>query len=109
MGAARRIRSAFIRVARRGCDASARWCASNQLLHEPIVGVARRVRIRRSSRPAQSLQFAGIGARSPTDGLHEDQMRQVAVDCRNPMKAVFLHLPRPEGTFGQQTRIGDAA
>lgn len=31
---------------------------------------------------------------------HEDQVRQGAVVCRNPMKAVFSHLPRPEGTFG---------
>jgi hypothetical protein len=27
-----------------------------------------------------------------------DQVRQVAVDCRNPMKAAFPHLRRPEGT-----------
>jgi hypothetical protein len=42
---------------------------------------------------------------------HEDQVRQVAVDCRNPMKARFSHLPWSEGTFGflSLTRIDDAA
>lgn len=43
--------------------------------------------------------------------LHDDQVRQVAVDCRNPMKAGFSHLPWLEGTFGITSlpRIDDTA
>jgi hypothetical protein len=32
--------------------------------------------------------------------LHEDQVRQVAVECRNPTKPDFSHLRRLEGTSG---------
>jgi hypothetical protein len=40
---------------------------------------------------------------------HEDQVRQVAEDCRNPLKAEFSHLLRSEGTSGTSFRIGDTA
>jgi hypothetical protein len=33
---------------------------------------------------------------------HKDQMRQVAVECRNPTKVDFQHLLRPEGTSGRR-------
>ena len=40
---------------------------------------------------------------------HEDQVRQVATECRNPAKAKFSHLPWLEGTSRVLTWIGDAA
>jgi hypothetical protein len=77
------------------------------------------LRCKELHRPVRRIECAAIvrhvvcktrRAKVDHDGTwpHEDQMRQAAVVCRNPMTAAFQHLLRSEGTFECNVRIDDA-